>query len=107
MQPAVGMRYVSIRIKFVRCFFVATLYFGGTSTWAAGLPGSLPYATLPHPSIPSGSMLLPQRAPSATERHRPANPYAGMSCMQLYVLAMESQNEAEQREFSKKNCTAL
>jgi len=27
--------------------------------------------------------------------------------MQLYVLAMESQNEAEQREFSKKNCTAL
>jgi len=30
-----------------------------------------------------------------------------MSCVQLYVLAMERQNEAEEAEFSKKNCNAL
>lgn len=35
------------------------------------------------------------------------NPYAAMSCLQLYVLAVKSQNEAEEKEFSKKDCGSL
>lgn len=47
------------------------------------------------------------QGPSNMETHIPANPYAGMSCLQLYVLAMERQNEVEEKEFSKKDCGSL
>ena len=85
-------------------------------SWAGGHHNSLPDREMRSFSLPGKTIPAPLRDPLNNDTHNDplnkdthtvGNPYASMSCLQLYVLSAERQNEAEEKEFSRKDCGSL
>ena len=86
---------------------VGAFVLAGSVCWAADRSTAPTDTMRSHLSISKKSTQQLQRDPSAIGKSKSTNPYAGMSCAQLYILAIESQDVAEQEEFAKKNCNTL
>ncbi|HEY5338615.1 MAG TPA: hypothetical protein VIJ85_10445 [Rhizomicrobium sp.] len=89
-------------------FTLTVFAFAICSGAATAHPGSRPSMDPPRFTNPDNPAPQAPEDRLPSEKGQPANPYAGMSCVQLYVLATEkAQDEAEREEFDKKNCSAL
>ena len=95
------------RRKLLGAFLTVVWSLPAADSWAGGHHNSLPDREMRSLSLPDRTNPAPLHDPLNKETHAVGNPYAGMSCLQLYVLSMEHRNEAEEKEFSKKDCGSL